>query len=171
MGFFSKKITTGNIIDGLIKLFEMGYGSTVVSFKDTLKEQKISNKQDKELIAISMFAIIRSVLLTFRESDITKRILGEFQHDIFSTYFKSHGERDKFSELLGNRGSEYNEVLTAKNKDAVIQVGQIFCNHYYGKLEDGSHLAMMTLVGSMFFNIMVNTKKTLDEILSKYEII
>jgi len=171
MGLFSKKITTDNISDSLIKFFEMGYGSIVVGFKDTLKEQNISNEQDKELIAVSMFAIIHAVLAEFGKSDITRKILGKFQHDIFNTYFKDPEERAKFGELLGDRGSEYNEILTAENKDVVIQVGQIFCNHYYGKLEDGSHLAMMTLVGSMFFDIGVNTKKFLDEILSKYETI
>ena len=118
-----------------------------------------------------MFAVISAVLVTFGQSDITKRILGKFQHDIFNTYIKEPKEREKFGDLLGDRGSEYNEVLTIENKDVAIQIGQIFCNHYYGKPEDGSHLAMMTLVGSMFLNVMRNTKTTLDEISSQYEII
>jgi len=171
MGFFSNKITTDKIAKSLAGFFDTGYGSLVVGFKDTLKEQNISNEQDKELIAVSMFAIIHAVLVKFGESDIAKRILGKFQHDIFNAYFKDPEERSKFNELLGDRGSEYNEILTADNKDVVIQVGQIFCNHYYRKLENGSHLAMMTLIGSMFFNIGVNTKKFFDEISSKYEII
>jgi len=171
MGFFSKKITTDNIADSLIKFFEMGYGSMVISFKDILKEQNISDEQDEDLIAVSMFAIIYAVLVKLGKSDITEKVLGKFQHDIINTYFKDSEERFKFNELLGNRGDEYNKILTVDNKDAVIQIGQIFCNHYYGNLEDGSHLTMMTLVGSTFFNIGVNTKKFLDEILSKYKTI
>jgi hypothetical protein len=169
MGFFSKKITTDNIADSLIKFFEMGYGSMVISFKDILKEQNISDEQDKELIAVSMFAIIHAVLAEFGKSDIARKILEKFQHDIINTYFKYPEEKVKFNELLGDRGSEYNKILTVDNKDAVIQIGQIFCNYYCGNLEDKNHLTMMTLVGSTFFNIGVNTKKFLDEILSKYK--
>jgi len=166
-----EKITTDKITESLEGFFDAGYGSMVVGFKDTLKEQNISNEQDKELIAVSMFAIIRVVLLTLGESDITKRILGKFQHDIFNTYFKDFGERDKFGELLENRGSEYNGVITPENKDMDIQLGQIFCNHYYGKEEDGSHSAIMMYVGGSFLNQMIETEKFLNEILSKYEIV
>lgn len=171
MGFFSKKITIDNVTDTLIKFFEMGYGSMVVAFKDQLKEKTISNEQEKELIAVTMFAIIHAVLVKFGKSDITGKVLGKFQHDIINTYFKDPEERVKFNELLENRGDEYNKILTVDNKDVVIQIGQIFCNHYYGNLEDGSHLTMMTLVGSTFFNTGLNTKKFLDEILLKYKTI
>lgn len=166
-----EKITTDKITEDLIKIFKIGYGSLIMDFKNTLKEQNVSNEQNKELIAISMLAIIRAVLVAFGKSENTKSIMGKFQHDIFNTYFKNEEGKNNFSELLWNRSSEYNKVLTAENKSAVIQVGQIFCNHYYGKLENGSHLGMMTLIGSMFFNIGVNTKKFLDEVLLKCEIV
>jgi len=172
MGFFSKKITTEKIAESLSGFFDAGYGALVVGLKDTFKDQQISidKEQDKELISVSMFAIIRAVLTTFGDSPATKNIIGKFQHDVFSQYFKDVEERSKFGELFWQRCDEYSKVLNPGNKDLTIQFGQIFCNHFFGKEEDGSHLAMMMFIGGSFLNQMIETKKFLDEVLLKYEL-
>lgn len=172
MGFFSKKITTEKIAKSLAGFFDAGYGALVVGLKDTFKDQQISidKEQDKELIAVPMFAIIRSVLTTFGDSPATKNIIGKFQHDIFNNYFKNAEERNKFGELFWKRCDEYSKILNPVNKDLAIQFGQIFCNHFFGKEEDGSHLRIMMFIGGSFLNQMIETKKFLDEVLSKYEL-
>lgn len=173
MRFFSKKITTGKIAESLTGFFDAGYGSLVVGLKDTFKDQQISidKEQDKELIAVPMFAIIRAVLTTFGDSPATKNIIGKFQHNIFNNYFKDTEEKNKFEELFWKRCDEYAKILNPENKDLAIQFGQIFCNHFFGKEEDGSHLVIMMLIGGLFLNQMIKTKKFLDEVLSKYEVI
>lgn len=173
MGFFSKKITADKIKDSLSGFFDAGYGSLVVGFKETFKDQQISisKEQDMELIAVSMFAIIRAVLAALGDTSSTKNIIGKFQHDIFSKYFKDTDERNKFGELFWERCDEYSKILNLENKDLAIQFGQVFCNHFFGKKEDGSHLAIMMFVGGSFLNQMIETKKFFDEVLSKYDVI
>ena|SRR3989338_2605025 len=58
MGLFSKKITANKINESLSGFFDTGYGSLVIGFKDTFKDQQISinKEQDKELITVPMFA-------------------------------------------------------------------------------------------------------------------
>lgn len=173
MGLFSKKITTDKITESLVGFFDASYSSLVVGFKDSFKSEveSISTDQDKELIAVSMFAIIRAVLVTFGDTPKTKNIIGRFQHDIFNKYLKDTQEKDQFGELFWKRCDEYSQVLNPENKDLAVQIGQIFCNHFFGKKEDGGHLAIMILVGSSFLSTMTETKKFLDEILSKYNVV
>ncbi|MBU1089323.1 hypothetical protein KKF38_00820 [Patescibacteria group bacterium] len=174
MGFFSKKITTDKITGSLVDFFDVGYGSLVVNFKDTFKDLKISIKkeQDKELLIVPMLAITQAVLMTFKDMSKTEAILSKFQLDVVNQYFKDEIERNKFKELFSKRcRDEYSEILNPENKDLGIQFGQIFCNHFFGKKEDGSHFAVMMFVGMSFLNQIVETKKFLDEILSKYEVI
>lgn len=173
MGIFSKKITTEKIAESLVGFFDTGYGALVFGLKDAFKDQQISidREQDKELIAVLMFAIIRAVLTTFGDSPATKNIIGKFQHDIFNNYFKDTEERNKFGELFWKRCDEYSEILNPDNKDLAIQFGQIFCNHFFGKEEDGSHLAIMMFIGGSFLNQMMETKKFLDEVSAQYGII
>lgn len=173
MSFFSKKITTDKISESLKGFFDVGYGSLVFGLKDTLKELhiEINDEKDRELITVTMFAILRAVITIFGDSPATKNIIGKFQSDIFNEYFKDPQKRDKFKELFWKRCDEYSKILDPENKDLAIQFGQIFCNNFFGKEEDGSHLAIMMLVGGSFLNQMIETKKFLDEILSKYTII
>jgi len=116
-------------------------------------------------------SIIRAVLAAFGDTSATKNIIGKFQHDIFNTYFKDTDERNKFGELFWKRCDEYSKILNPENKDLAIQFGQIFCNHFFGKEDDGSHLAIMMFIGGSFLNQMIETKKFLDEVLSKYKVI
>lgn len=173
MSIFSKKITTDKISESLKGFFDVGYSSLVVGLKDTLKDFhiKINKEQDKELITVTMFAIIRAVITSLGNSPAIKNIIGKFQSDIFNEYFKDTRERDKFKELFWKRCDEYSEILNPENQDLALQFGQIFCNNFFGKEENGSHLAIMMLIGSSFLNQMTETKKFLDEISSKYEII
>lgn len=62
-------------------------------------------------------------------------------------------------------------MMNSENKDLAIQIGQIFCTHFFGKEEDGSHLAIIMVVGGSFLSTMIETKKFLEEVLSKYEVI
>ena len=84
---------------------------------------------------------------------------------------KTQKKKNKFGELFWKRCNEYSEILNPENKDLDIQFGQIFCHHFFNKEEDGSHLAIMMLVGASFLTTMVEVKKFLDEVLSNYEIV
>lgn len=172
MGFFSKKITTEKIAESLSGFFDAGYGALVVGLKDISKNQQVSvgKEQDKELIAVPMCAIIRAVLTTSGDSPATENIIGKFQYDVFNQYFKDVDERNKFGELFWQRCNEYSKILNPDNKDLAIQFGQIFCNHFFGKEENGGHLAIMMFIGESFLNQMMETKKFLDEVLSEYEL-
>ena len=173
MGFFSKKITTDRIAESLGGFFDIGYGSLVVGFKDSFKEKNIiiDEEKDKELLAVPMFAIIRAVMSTFGDTPHGKNIIGKFQHDVFNKYFKNEEIKNSFGELFWKRCDEYSEILNPENKDMAIQFGQIFCNHFFGKGEDGSNLDIMMFVGSSFLSLTIKTKKFLDELLSKAEIV
>lgn len=172
MGLFSKKITFEKIAESLSGFFDAGYGALVAGLKNMPKDQQvlISEEQDKELISVPMFAIIRAVLATFGDGPVMKSIIGKFQHNIFNQYFKDTNERDKFGELFWQRCDEYSKILNSDNKDLPVQFGQIFCNHFFGKEEDGSHVAITMFIGGSFLNQIIETKKFLDEILSKYEL-
>ncbi|MDP3934729.1 MAG: hypothetical protein Q8Q46_00680 [Candidatus Giovannonibacteria bacterium] len=173
MEFFSKKVTTDKITKSLTGLFDANYDAVVIGFKDSFKDKigLISKEQDRELIAVPMFAIIQAVLAAFGDTPQTKNIIGQFQHDIFNKYFKDAEERNQFSELFWERCNEYSKILNPENKNVAIQFGQRFCNHFFGKEEDGSHAAIIMVVGGLFLSTMVGTKKCLDEILSKYKVV
>lgn len=173
MGFFSKKITSDKINKSLSDFFDAGYGSLVVGLKDSFKDEvgKIEEEQDRELITIPMFAIIRAVMAAFGDSHEAQNIIGRFQHDIFNNYFKESKKREEFGKMFWGRCDEYAKVLNPENKDLTIQIGQIFCTHFFGREKDGNHLAIMMLVGGSLLNQMIETKKFLDEILSNYQII
>lgn len=173
MGFFSNKITTDKVVKTLEKLFETSYGSLVVGLKESFKNeaQVISEEQDKELMAVAMFSVMRSVLVTFGDTQKTKDMLGKLQHDVFKTYFEKDEERKQFGELLWERADEYSQVLRADNKDVVIKLGEIFCTHYFGEGESRSRFVVMSFIGASLLNTSIETKKFLDEVLSKYEIV
>lgn len=170
---FSKKVTTEKIIGSLAGFFDAGYGSLVVGLKDSFKDElgPISEEQDRELIAVPMFAIIRAIMPALGDTTQAQNIIGGFQHEVFNKYFKDTEKRNQFGEMFWRRCDEYSTVLHPENKDLAIQIGQIFYTHFFGKEEDGSHLAMMMVVGGSFLSTMTETKKFLDEILSKYEIV
>ena len=171
MAFFSKKITTEEIAESLDGFYDAGYGSLVVGLKDSFKDAigKIGEVQDRELVTIPMFAIIRAVMTAFGDTPQAKNIIGKFQHDIFGKYFKEKEKKVQFGEIFWQRCDEYSKVLNPENKDLAIQIGQIFCTHFFGKEEDGSHLRIMMIVGGSFLSTMIEAKKFLDEILLKYE--
>lgn len=173
MGFFSKKITTNKINEALVEFFNAGYAPLLINLKDLLEDgqKSLTSEQGKELMVVPVFAVIKAVLVAFGDTPQTKKILGKFQHDIFSKYFKDEDEKNKFSEIFWKRCDEYSKILNLENKDLDIQFGQIFCSHFFGKEEDGSHLAIMMLVGGMFIGVMIETKKFLDETLSRYEVV
>lgn len=173
MGFFSKKVTTDKITESLSGFFDTGYGSLVIGLKDAFKDKigKIDEKQGRELMVVPMFAIIRAAMSAFGDSPQVQNIIGKFQHDIFNEYFKESKQREQFGEVFWQRCDEYSKVLNPENKDMAIQIGQIFCTHFFSKEEDGSHLAIMMVVGGSFLSTMIEVKKFLDEILSKYEVV
>jgi hypothetical protein len=172
MGFFSKKITTDKINEALLGLFDAGYDSLVMRLKDSYGDEvgRAGEMQDRELITIPMFAIIKGVTMAFGNMPEAQNVIGKFQHDISSRYFKETG--DQFRETFWQRCDEYSQVLRSENKDLAIQVGQIFCTYFWGDdKENGDHLAIMMFVGGMFVSIMLETKRFLDEVSSNYEIV
>lgn len=172
MGFFSKKITTDKIAESLKEFFNINHKPLIDGLNDSLKDEQevISIEQNMEAVFVTMFAIIKAILTTFGDTPQTKKIIGKFQQDIFNEYIKDTEERNRFMELFWKRCDEYSEILNPENEDIAIQSGQIFCNHFFGEKEDGSHLTIMLLTGGLFINTMLETKKFLDEILSKFEI-
>lgn len=68
---------------------------------------------------------------------------------------------------------EYTKVLNSENRDAAIQIGEIFYT-YFGDEKDGVDnlkLKIMVFVGSAFLHFTIETKKYLDEIVSKHKIV
>ncbi|OGZ65195.1 MAG: hypothetical protein A3C50_02960 [Candidatus Staskawiczbacteria bacterium RIFCSPHIGHO2_02_FULL_43_16] len=171
MGFFSRKITTDKITESLSGFFDASYGALVFDIKNIDKQILISREQDREIMIVSMFAVVRAVFTIFGDTPITKNIIGGIQYKIFNQYFRDPAEKDQFGNLFWERSNEYSKILSPENKDLDIQFGQIFCSHFFGKEEDGSHLAIMMLVGGLFINTMVEVKKFLNEITSKFTII
>lgn len=172
MGFFSKKITTDIIIASLVSLVNTHHSSFVNGFKDLLKKEQgtISKEQDKELLIIPMLAIIRAVYALGDTPEIA-RIIGGFSYEIFNQYYPDAEERKKFEKLFNERLTEYYKIFDPEDKDLAIHLGQIFCTHFFGEEEDGSHLAMMMFVGTSFLTVTIETKKFLDKISSSYEIV
>ena len=172
-GDFSKKVTTDKITELLDGFFDAGYGSLVVGLKDSFKDEigKIEEAEDRELMIIPMFAIIRAVMASFGDTPQVQNIIGKFQHDIFGKYFKEKERIEQFGEIFWQRCDEYSKVLNPENKDLAIQIGQIFCTHFFNKEEDGNHLGIMMVIGGSFLSTTIEAKKFLDEISSKYEIV
>ncbi len=173
MEMFSKKITTDQVTEYLLGLFNTGYGAIVKGLKETLgnSQMSISDEQNQELIMLTMFAILRPTITLFKDAPFAKDIIGKFQNDIFNKYFKDANEREKFGELFWKRCEEYSQVLKPDNEDFIIQVGQIFCDHFFGEKESLKHAATMMFIGSCFANIMIDIKKFLDELTSQYKIV
>lgn len=174
MSLFSRKITSDTIIKTLEEFFDVGYASLVSGLKNNFKKQeiKIDTERDRELIAVSVFSIVQPVLTTLGESPITEEIVGKFQKNIFNKYFQKPEEKNKFGELFWKRCDEYSRTLDcADSKNLALQIGQVFVNHFLNAKEAGNHLAMMMFMGGCIVNHMVETKKFLNEILSRYELV
>ena len=75
-----------------------------------------------------------------------------------------------FNQIFWSRTDEYSKIITPDNKDFDIQFGQIFCNHFFRKEEDGSHFALMTAVGLIFLAEFNEARNFLQEISSNYTI-
>ena len=73
--------------------------------------------------------------------------------------------------MFWERCKEYYEVYKPENEDMGIQIGQIFCTHFFGKKENGSHAGIIYFIGIEFLRHQVEVKKFLDEVLSKFEVV
>lgn len=173
MRFFSKKVTTDKITKALLGFFDADYISLTKGIRDLFgkKQGAVREEQNKELLVIPLLAIIRAVLASFGDTPKAKNIIGAFQHNIFNKYFEDEEKKNQFRELFWKRCDEYSRILNAENKDLCVQFGQIFCDHFFAGGENESRLAIMTFVGGAFLNLMVETKKFLDGVLSKFEVV
>jgi len=170
MGFFSKKITTDKIAESLEGFFD----SMVAGFKNSFKSKNIliNERQEKEILIISIFTIVHATIIAFGKTPkIATDTIAKFQFGVINKYFKEMDEIKQFRELLQEKSDDYSKILNNKDKDLATKIGQVFCSHFFGKEEDGSHLEIMMLTGGISITIMIETKKFLDEVLSKYKII
>ena len=117
----SNKITADEIAESLTRFFDAGYSSLTAGFKDTLENEQVlittNNEQNKELMIVSMFAIIKVIMVAFGDASTAETLIGKFQHDVFNKYFKDVEEKNRFNELFWKRYNEYLQILDSKNKD------------------------------------------------------
>ncbi|MFA5087355.1 MAG: hypothetical protein WC470_03595 [Candidatus Paceibacterota bacterium] len=168
MSFFSKKLTANELGEGLTHIFDFSYASLVSSFKGSFENQQITEEQDKELLVVPMLAITNAVIMTFKDSPVTEKVLERFQQDIQKSYFNEN-EAEEFIELFWQRFEECSKI--PQDKNITIQFGQIFCNHFLTKNDDANEIPLGFLAGSTFMNVMIEAKKFLNEISSQYKII
>lgn len=172
MGLFSKKIKKDEIVNSLMATFAASRDSILKGVIESVEEgAEISNEQDHEIMIIAMLSNIHPIKMAFGDNPVGGYIIGKLQDNIFNLYLFSDEERENFKTKFWERCKEYYEVYKPGNKDMALQIGQIFCTYFFGKKEDGSHVAMMYLIGATFIKIQIEVKKTLDEILSTYEIV
>jgi hypothetical protein len=172
MGFFSKKIKKDEIVNSLVATFAVSRDSLLKGVIESVEDgTEMSNEQDHEIMILALLSNIHPYKITFGDSPTGGYIIGKFQDAVFNMYLFSEREREDFKEKFWTRCKEYYEVYKPDNEDMAIQIGQIFCTHFFGKKEDGSHAGMMFVIGAIFLKIQIEVKKTLDEILSKYEVV
>jgi len=166
-----KKITADKIAYALEGFLDNDYKMFINHLKDLTKEKIVIDKQkSKEIMALFMFAICQATIRTLGDTSVTKYIMGKFQADIFNHAFEDSKERESFKNLFQERVNEYSEVFYAENKSLDVQIGQIFCRHFWGK-DDIKQAPMMMAVGYFFLTTMLETSNFLKEILTSYEII
>ena len=172
MGFFSKKIKKDEIVNALIANFAVSRDSLLKGVVELVENgTEISNEQDHEIMILALLSNIHPHRITLGDGPTGEYIIGKFQDAVFNMYLFSEKEREGFKTKFWGRCKEYYEVYKPGNKDMALQIGQIFCTYFFGKKEDGSHTGMMYFIGSAFLKIQIEVKKTLDEILSNYEVI
>jgi hypothetical protein len=173
MGIFSKTITTEKIGQFLAGFFDAGYDSLVIGLKDIFKDQgiSISEEQEKEIMMVPFLAIARAIYASLGKSEAGNSIVEKFKSTLLSEYFKNYEEGNIFLELFLKRSQEYSQVLKADNEDFAIQFGQIFCDHFFEKKEGIKHAVIMYFIGASFCRFGIESKKFLDEIISKYTLI
>lgn len=172
MGFFSKKIKKEEIVSALVANFAVSRDSLLKGLVESVEAgTEISNEQDHEIMILALLSNIHPYRITFGDDPNGKHIIGKFQDTVFNMYLFSEKEREDFKKKFWERCKEYYEVYKPDNEDMAIQIGQIFCTHFFGKKEDGSHVGMMFVIGAIFLKIIIEVKKTLDEILAEYEVV
>lgn len=176
LGLFSNnRITRKNILECLSGFFDAGYKSLIEGLNETFEgKMEIDEDQKNELMAVSMLAVLEATSKTWGKIAEEKEIIGKKAREIISKkYFSDTAKFEKFDELFNKRSGEYHEVLQPENTELVIQFGQIFCAHFLNKnniaeVEANSrNLAIMTLAGGSFINIMSEVKKFFDETMTK----
>jgi len=173
--FSSNRITRKNILESLSGFLDVGYKSLVQGLDETFEgKMEINENQKNELMIASMLAVSEATIKTWGKLAEEKEIAGKKAREIISKkYFSDAKEFEKFEELFNKRSEEYREVLQPENTELVIQFGQIFCAHFLNKKSiaeveaDSRNLAIMTLVGGLFINIMAEVKNFFDETMTK----
>ncbi len=172
MGFFSKNLSKDTIAEDLVATFAVSRDSLLKGVTESVEDgSEISNEQDHEIMILALLANIHPYIITFGDDSNGKYIIAKFQDAVFNTYIFDKKEREDFKKKFNERCKEYYEAYRSDNEDVAIQIGQIFCTHFFGKKEDGSHTGMMFVVGAIFLKIQIEVKKTLDEILANFVIV
>ena len=174
MGFFSQKITADKLTESLAGLFDASYNGLSEKVRGLLVGTEILNEnQNQELLAVSLAAVVYSVFKSLEETPAKRYVIGKLQSDVFNQHFLSPEKRSVFATAFSTRVREYTEVLNSENRDAAIQIGEIFYTHFGGKKDgvDNLKLKITVFVGSAFLHFAIETKKYLDEVVSKYEIV
>jgi len=160
----SLKIITKLLIDS----FNVRYKTVTKELKDFLEDEQyqMDNDQEKESMILSMMGIVWSVYSVFTEAE-AKDIIDNFKTVILDKYFSGAEEKEEFEKLFLERWDEYAEALDPKNENIVIQVGRIFCDHFF---VTKAKVVVMGLVGMSFLSSTNEVKKSLEKIRNETKI-
>lgn len=147
----------------LVDSFKARHKTATKTFRDLLEngQSKMDNDQEKELMILSLMEIVWSVYAVFTEAEV-KDIIDDFRTVILDKYFPDSKEKKEFEKRFWERWDEYAEVLDPKNENLVLQIGGIFCDHFFGTRV--SKVNVMRLVGMNFLSYAKEIKKSLEKI-------
>lgn len=157
--------TLKGVTELLVDSFNARYKTATNMSQDLLenKQSKMDNDQEKELMILSLMEIIWSVYAVFTEAE-AKDIIDDFRTVILDKYFSDLNEKKEFEKRFWERWDEYAEVLDPKNENLILQIGGIFCDHFFGTRV--SKVNIMGLVGMNFLSYAKEIKKSLEKIKS-----
>lgn len=152
------KVVTELLIDS----FDARYKVTTKLLRDFLDrgQDQINGGQKKEIILLSMMETAWSVYAVFTEAE-AKDVIESFKVAIFDKYLPNAKEREGFEKLFWKRWDEYAEILDPKNENLILQIGGIFCDHFFGTRI--SKVEVMGLVGMSFVSSSKEIKKSLEK--------
>jgi len=116
--------------------------------------------QEKELLSLSFVEIVWSIYSVFSESE-AKDIIEELKSSVLQKYFPDTAEKEKLDKLFRERWDEYAQVLDSRNKNLILQVGGIFCDHFFGTRI--SKVEIMGLIGMSFIASAKEAKQLLEK--------
>lgn len=147
------KTVTGLLVDSFDKQYK-----TIIKI---LGGQNQEDGQMKEIIILSVVNIAWPVYAVFTEGE-AKDVIENLKNEILNKYFSNSIEREGFEKLFWERWDEYAEVLDPNNENLILQIGGIFCDHFFGTRV--SKVDIMGMIGMSFISSSKEIKHKLEEI-------